>query len=58
MKDSTTDYCSCYTGLFGCTTECEESKKLRGTRDILTAGGGDSHIKRAGMLVGKFQTNP
>ena len=35
MKDSTTGYCSRYAGLFGCTTESEESKKLRGTRDIL-----------------------
>ena len=29
MKDSTSGYCSCYAGLFGCTTEWEESKKLR-----------------------------
>ena len=35
MKDSTTGYCSCYAGLFSCTTESEESKKLRGTRAIL-----------------------
>ena len=35
MKDSTTGYCSCYAGLFGCTTKSEESKKLRGTTDIL-----------------------
>ena len=33
VKSSTTGYCSCYFGLFGCTTESEESKKLRGIRN-------------------------
>ena len=35
MNENTTGYCSCCAGLFDCTTESEEPKKLRGMGDIL-----------------------
>ena len=35
MKDRTAGYCSCFSGLVDYTTGLEESKKLRGARDIL-----------------------
>ena len=35
VKDSATCYCLCYAGLLDCTTESEESKKLRETEDNL-----------------------
>ena len=43
MKDSTTCYCSCYAGLFDCTT-CQESKKLRGTGDNLAGHFGNLFV--------------
>ena len=39
---------------FDVTQLIKEPTRVSDTR----GGGGDSHIKRAGMLVGKFQMNP
>ena len=47
-------YQDCSPGFYSDRCNCNQS----GSQHPGGGGGGDSHIKRTAMLVGKFQTNP